>query len=333
MGCLLDEDPGPSDERAEPPELERLQGRLRELQRRLREVHRELARRPAPGGPVEQELQRLLAARGALVEALGAEILRLLARGGELSWHAAEPDEESRGTRRSAGERSPERSPEPTAPGASPGAIDPALLGALLDRLGPPAGVETHPGASREVARISAAIAEIDAWLSQPRLVRQALVGLVSSRARHLQDESGFGLAPEEAELLRSAFSEMTAWSREHQPGFVPGLSRHNPPKGDSWLHDARQWWHALETFLADAIPQTNEGVLERLEHALAKGPSRRQLRVRVREAVRAGLSPDDPRLVRLLLPHHEDLIGMRGLDPLKDALRRALGSDRPDPG
>lgn len=324
-------------------ELLRLQAQARQVLQRIREVHGELARWGEPEGDTERELLRLIRERDALAGALGLEILRLLSSGVELSWSgkgapAPEPEDRAEGGAVTSGPRhAPEvrRTPGPppvrerSAAPAAPGRVDPILLKALLSRLDRPRAIRTRRDAAEEVAQISATVAERDAWLAQPRTVQQAMVGLVSSRARHLQDESGIGLEHEASELLRSAFSEMTAWSREHQPGFVPGLSRHNDPKGESWLYDAQQWWLALDAYLPKPSPaEAASDALAQLQRAMADEPSRKQLRVWVRKAVQAGLAPDDPRLVQALLPRHEDLIGMRGLNELKDALRRALDGD-----
>ncbi|MEO0604662.1 MAG: hypothetical protein AAF211_24725 [Myxococcota bacterium] len=203
----------------------------------------------------------------------------------------------------------------------------------LVQAIGKPSRLDTRDDVSSAVQRLTGGIARMDAWLDQSQEAQKALMGLISSMARQIQDESDFGLTFAEDEALRSAFSRMTAWSREHRPGFVPGLSRSNPPDHGSWFDDYRHWYQMLQPPPArrDAVSSA-EGALGALQRALEDGvQTGDELVGLARLAIESGVSQSDPRLVSMLTPFQSSLQGARGLKTLKSALREALNAEEQD--
>ncbi|MEN0062535.1 MAG: hypothetical protein AAGA48_10330 [Myxococcota bacterium] len=201
----------------------------------------------------------------------------------------------------------------------------------LVQSIGKPSPLKTREDVAAAVQRLTGGIGRMDAWLDQSQEAQKALMGLISSLARQIQDESEFGLTFAEDEALRSAFSRMTAWSREHRPGFVPGLSRSNPPDHGSWHDDYHHWYQMLQPTAsegADAVTSA-EGALGALHRALEQGVTNREdLVTLARQAIESGVSQSDPRLVSMLTPFQSSLQGARGLKTLKTALRDALNAE-----
>ncbi len=334
----------------------------------IRACHLALAEEPVPRGEREQELLRLMAARDALAPQLGEALLAALAAGARprLAELAREPE--------------PPREPEPALPFAVPVAPtapapplprpprarpaedlpdpDPvAALGVVLDRLGRPERV-TDPGtAHRTIVRLLAVSEDPDAWLLQSQEMQQALVGLLSSIARHLQDE-GPALDSEDDDDLRFWFSKMTAWSKANRPGYVRGLSRHNDPEHGSWLDDAEQWWWRLKTMREGADPNdiyrpspvgrtwssgpwqkprrsededvaTVVEALWELEVALSN-PTR-DLTAALELVLDLGVGQRDPRLVQIFTTHAGRLAALPGFKTLKAAVTEQTRPDADD--
>jgi hypothetical protein len=115
-------------------------------------------------------------------------------------------------------------------------------------------------------------------------------------------------------------FSQMTKVSKETKPGFVKGLSRSHTSEGPAWIDDAVTWWHAVRRHLptdAPAPPPTPSSLnAERqiglLAEAVDDARADAELCGLVALALDAGVKPDDPRLVALLLGHAEMLVDRR---------------------
>jgi len=196
----------------------------------------------------------------------------------------------------------------------------------ILNSMGRPQRPRTLNQVHKTAAALDIASKDLARWRAQPQPVQRALVGLTSSLARHLQDEQKRPIDASDAELLRGVFSSLSRWSREFRPGFVPGLSRNNSPENGSWMEDARSWWRALQGHVpANEEPVTPTDVLRELQGAIAAGVDKGKLVGLVQEAVKAGVSQSDPRLVAMLAPHHSMVKGVSGLKTLKSRLRAAV--------
>jgi hypothetical protein len=227
-----------------------------------------------------------------------------------------------------------------------------------LDAIGRPAEVTDAKVAAEVVGRLVEASVDLDSWLVFPPETQQALTGLVSSIARHVQDELSFPLTPETQEQLRGFFPTMSYWSKLYRPGFVPGLSRKFGPEHDSWLEDAESWWRHLTDL---ATPASAQDLVQRAIQApsrprtvyrpslydeddsdevdpaealrdleKAAGDPTADLGPVLLRAVAAGVPQRDPRLLRALRPHRERVYELPGLKTLKTALRTM--SDGADP-
>jgi hypothetical protein len=203
----------------------------------------------------------------------------------------------------------------------APPARDRKSVAGLLEQIGRPTRVRDAETARRVTDHVAYLTNDLDSWLRYPQSTQQALVGLLSSLARHVQDESP---ADTSDPTLKSVFSRLSRWSKLYRPGFVPGLSRNNPPNHGSWLADAEHWWNVLSEDAAPAAAPASpsDGAFRRLEEQVAAEPDPASLARAVQEAVDAGVSQSDPRLVKLLLPRAEDLALARGLKTLKSGLR-----------
>lgn len=205
-----------------------------------------------------------------------------------------------------------------------------ALQGILKD-FSAPVRPPSRDEARQTVTVLAAVVSKADKWLEQPQETQRALIGFASSMARFLQHElSPLDLFDERT--FNRLFSQMTRWSGQYQPGFVPGLSRSKGPTTGNWLTDAEQWWESL---LREAnLPQEQDqsAVFRRLEDLLEEGkPSRTELVARVRDVVKAGVTQSDPRLISLLMPYRNRLKGEKEFKTLRTKLRKASQTERVD--
>lgn len=224
-----------------------------------------------------------------------------------------------------------ERSPEPlrTSRGAN---LDHESLQDTLVLLGRPPGELTDSETLwDELYRLIDACspANIAVWTDYPKDVQKALVGMVVSRARHIQDEIPDHLrtADLDAELDR-LFSGMTAFSKREQPGFVFGLQRHHHPVGESWASDAFRWWDGLTARLPDPAALNPERAIEALEDCIDEGGTDDDIVTLALAALDAGVTSDDPALVDLLTPHMDKLRKHTKFKRLRKAIREAQEAD-----
>lgn len=172
-----------------------------------------------------------------------------------------------------------------------------------------------------ELERIYKGVRESDRWRLLPRDIQRALVGLMASRLRRLQDEHGTN-----SPRIEESFSRLSAFSKREQPGYVIGLSRHHRPLRESWEDDAESYWDRLTAWLPEptvpvAVPPNQEKLLRELDAAAkelqAETPPEvrdaveTQFRRVVREALKIGISSRDSRLARICAPHVELLEGV----------------------
>jgi hypothetical protein len=232
----------------------------------------------------------------------------------------------------------------------------PRDLRGLMSALGKPVRVTTPELASETVARLVHATSDLDGWLVYPPEVQRSMVGLVSSIARHVQDEAEQHLDSDATNALRAWFPMMTHWSKLYRPGFVPGLSRKFGSERESWLADALHWWWVLEeqanpgstpelveraaagprSSWASEPPEWSAGprgvdepelpspadALKEVERAAADPNA--DLGAALQLALDAGVPQRNQRLLRALLPQSERVFALPGLKTLKTALREA---------
>lgn len=306
----------------------------------MQDALRALVAAPDPQGAGEIELHRRLAYRDELARRVGPAVLRLLADGGNLRIEpprGAEPEPEPEPAT-----ELPEPPPVEVRPAAPPDLS--ALVGrglgprwdtpeppdvprkslrAVLDEIGRPTRAVDATAAEGLVEGILTAIREIEAWTTFPSATQRALLGLASSVARHVQDEAPAVLSASTGESLRAVFSTLTRWSKDHRPGFVPGLSRNNEPDDGSWYADASSWWATLDELAGPDRSTTADEALAALELA-ARAGTPVDLSAAILAAVDAGVSQGDGRLLRLLGTHLDVVATLPGCKTLKAALRAA---------
>ncbi len=160
-------------------------------------------------------------------------------------------------------------------------------------------------------------------WATFPKPIQRSLVGHVVARARHVQDEQTEDIFPPDlSHDLDRIFSNMTAFSKREQPGFVFGLMRHHHPVGESWLSDAQKWWVDLINQLPEDLRPDPEGALEELGTLIAEEADEQELVEQALTILEDGLDPEDPRLVKLMAPYRHLLKEHARFKKLRKAIR-----------
>lgn len=202
----------------------------------------------------------------------------------------------------------------------------------ILKDLGKPQPIKDLNTFHNELSLLErASRAAYEQWEPFQQDIRRGLMGLCVARLRHVQDEVMPKLGhPFVGDLMNRIFSQFTAYSRDTKPGFVFGLSRGHQPEEPTWLQEALTWWKHLHNRI-DPKPETGEPKVEvvnpekALHHldglAGEDGGDRQELCKAVITVLDAGVSPDDTRLVKILLPH----LGYLSKEPRLRSVRKAL--------
>lgn len=204
---------------------------------------------------------------------------------------------------------------------------------AVLARLPPPRPAPLGEAWFEEANAVHRELLDVGVWSSFPRGVQHALTGHLAARLRRLQDD-----APAQVKVviqlqLKKDFARLGQFSGDHQPGWVAGLGRHNPPEHGDWTADAEICWQTLQRELgalamdAEMASLNPEVALGDLDTLLREGAGGVHIRRGAIRALNAGVSPDDSRLTRLLVPHLEALAGDKGLKRLRKAVRAVTAS------
>ncbi len=199
----------------------------------------------------------------------------------------------------------------------------------IILRLGPPRDNLSHDELLAEAAVLDTELTRISRWGQFPRAIQRSLLGLVACRMRRLQDDTPSAVRVVLELQLRRGFARLTQFSSEYQPGWVTGLSRQHKPESDSWLSDAQYWWNTLQRELGSlAIEQQKASLnpevsLNDLRGVLdAPDPDAERVKKATNRALRSGVAPEDPRLVRLLEPHLKLIGGDKNLKRVRRAIR-----------
>lgn len=210
----------------------------------------------------------------------------------------------------------------------------------IILRLGPPRDNLSHDELLAEAAVLDTELTRIGRWGQFPRAIQRALLGLVACRMRRLQDDTPSAVRVVLELQLRRGFARLTQFSSEYQPGWVTGLSRQHKPESDSWFSDSQYWWNTLQRELGSlAIEQQKASLnpevsLNDLRGVLDQSaPDARAVKKAANRALRSGVAPEDPRLVRLLEPHLELIGGDKNLKRIRRAIRMRAPDDDDDPG
>lgn len=217
----------------------------------------------------------------------------------------------------------------------SPADLD-ELTHTLLDQLGPvPEAPATAEAAHAELARLGAAIGDLRDWRGRAAEAQQAMVGLVVSRARQLQDDAADGILDDQARLeLDRLFSILSAFSKREQPGFVFGLMRTHAPTRGSWHADALWWADRLEAATRTTGSSSPDRPLTRLRAFLDRPGSDdpKAFLEAVGAALDAGVRQEDPELVRLTRDRLDALKTRARFKRLRRAIRDATASSQTPP-
>lgn len=195
----------------------------------------------------------------------------------------------------------------------------------------PPSNITEEAQVRDELRRLSdnTTPTAISAWLDFPKEVQRALVGMAVARARYVQDEISPALHPITIDQeLDRFFSGMTAFSKREQPGFVFGLRRHHHPVAERWAEDAQRWWTELATRLPEPITPNPERALNTLQQSIDDDAGEEEVVQRALEVLDAGVAADDPRFVRMMIPHLVKLGKHTRFKRLRKALRDMMTED-----
>ena len=194
----------------------------------------------------------------------------------------------------------------------------------------PPTVVEEESTVREELRRLAENTSPLalSLWTEFPKDIQRALVGLSVARARFIQDEISPALHPITIEQeLDRFFSGMTAFSKREQPGFVFGLRRHHHPVAERWAEDAQRWWAELTSHLPEPITPNPERALEELRTAIEEG-GEEEIIAAALGCLDANVAPEDPRYVRLMIPHSEKLRKHTRFKRLRKAIRDMMTED-----
>ncbi len=200
----------------------------------------------------------------------------------------------------------------------------------IVQRCGPPLPPPQGDGWFQEANAVHGALLSTESWPEFPKSIQHALTGGLAARLRRLQDD-----APPEVRVvvqlqLKKDFARLGQFSQEHQPGWVAGLGRNNPPDYGSWGGDADAWWTTLTREVGAAVVDAElsslnpEVALTDLAEVVDAGGDEGRVRRGAIRALNAGASPEDARLTRLLAGHVTALEGDKALKRLRKAVRLA---------
>jgi hypothetical protein len=164
--------------------------------------------------------------------------------------------------------------------------------------------------------------AEVDCcqrWSVFDQNVQHAVVTLITSRLRNIQDQIGENTFDQER--IAKMFRRLTRFSSDFRPGFVHGLARDKIPEHESWKVDEVHAWRRLEQLLniqpelPKLSPERTEK-LDQLKDLLTREDDipnfSNELRAAVTDCINSGFPQDSPHLSRLLEHHLSHLSGKR---------------------
>ncbi len=116
-----------------------------------------------------------------------------------------------------------------------------AQLGDLLERIAIPSALDDPIELAAEASLVQWCTVDLDAqWAPFPTAIRAALLGLIASRARHLQDRLAVDVGP------RIALERLSAYRERAGINKVEGLYPERGAQMASWAEDAQRWWESL---------------------------------------------------------------------------------------
>lgn len=188
----------------------------------------------------------------------------------------------------------------------------------LMKRLGRPKDL-SQPLMKEHLLELESEVDCCQSWSSFEQDVQHAVVTLITSRLRFIQDF--IGDSPFDQDRIAKMFRRLTRFSSDFRPGFIHGLSREKVPEFDSWKNDELQAWKRLEDILdiEPILPKLSPEHSEKLEHLkdlLSKEEEipdfSNVLRSAVTDCLNSGFSQENPHLIMTLESHLSYLSGKR---------------------
>lgn len=196
-----------------------------------------------------------------------------------------------------------------------------ASVKAFMDSVGdasPPATPLEFLDGIQRLARVSD---RTDRWKRLPRRVQQIFLAYCTCKARVWQENLDLGSSRHEV-VLEQVFRALTRYSARERPGFVHGLSRTHRAERETWADDAHYWWTELSLAAnIDPEPSNTEKQLDELSRTLTGQVSDPVVQAAVVHALENGVTPSDPRLLKLVAERADALED----EPRLRAVRRAL--------
>lgn len=162
-------------------------------------------------------------------------------------------------------------------------------------------------------------------WADLPSYLLRPLMAALTCYAKHLQDS---GLMT----VTQGYFRVLTAIASDKSPGYIHGLAAHHDPKANSWAEDFHGCVGDLREEIATLLPEEEvepeptpehlnpEVCLDVLSEIVTKDSAEAVIGATA-TCLEAGVSSDDPRLVKLLIPWLSELQA----EPRFKNLRRAI--------
>lgn len=188
----------------------------------------------------------------------------------------------------------------------------------VVTRIGAPRNLNTQE-LKEHLIELESEVDCCQRWGNFTQSIQHAVVTLVTSRLRNIQDHIGSN--PFDQERIAKMFRRLTRFSSDFRPGFVHGLARDKVPEFESWQVDEQNAWARLEDYL-DLKPQLPKLSPERLQKLDAlKELIKREaelpnfsndLRAAVTDCINSGFPQDSPHLAAVLESHLSHLSGKR---------------------
>lgn len=198
-----------------------------------------------------------------------------------------------------------------------------AAVRAFMDSVGDAAPPSTPLEFLDGIQRLARVSDRTDRWKRLPRRVQQIFLAYCTCKARVWQENLDLGSSRHEV-VLEQVFRALTRYSARERPGFVHGLSRSHRAERETWADDAHYWWTELSLAAdIDPEPSNTEKQLDELGRTLTGNISAPVVQAAVVHALENGVTPTDPRLLKLVADRADALED----EPRLRAVRRALRS------
>lgn len=152
------------------------------------------------------------------------------------------------------------------------------------------------------------------------------ILELLAAKMRHLQEIYPSVYPHLDMEEMQQAFRRLTAHAKQHLTTPAYGLALRHPPRHGSWLKDAARCWEELIPAVVPVQFSSPDAALEHLQQVMDTGTE--DLKDLVVSVLDAGVTQEDPRLIRMLIPALPHLDHQPRLKKLRKMIRNIIEED-----